>query len=420
MNPVLVLESYQTPSFFVISFCPFNSSSFLGLYFADNVGHHHHHHSHHDHHQQDHQQQDMFRECERARGGEDGGDIKRRRGRPVGSKDRQPRVKRLDEKEARDAPGGRRKPWKIILTAEQAVQIYEKRPTEGSMTDTTTSSCRSNEVAEQYGVNSKTIRDIWNRATWVKATRGCWTVEEEEEYNQNQIARAQDSKSGSTDGASKGSSSGHGASNQGSPPDGHNHHREGGMVHPGDMLNGGRVPETVGGSLDDEYWLHGSGSSVPSQGMGGGGGGSSGPGDASFKGAGNKRTRPTGPLDARRVRGPKPRGMRSDHCDDGEEGEGGSSASSEGGSGRSGESGGSGSGGSGSRNDDYSPQSPHNSRMDRREAKLDTATVQQLVSAQAQGGLDMGASPGRMMMMMMEAHGRRALADGTMRGLVLP
>ena len=63
---------------------------------------------------------------------------------------------------------------------------------------------RSNEVAEQYGVNSKTIRDIWNRATWVKATRGCWTAEEDEDYNQSQMTRSQEIKSSSADSASKG------------------------------------------------------------------------------------------------------------------------------------------------------------------------------------------------------------------------
>lgn len=132
---------------------------------------------------------------------------KRRRGRPVGSKDRQPRVKRMAtspmqagasarfEKtpSACDGEGGRRKPWKIILTAEQAVEIYKQRVigTSGvGASAKATSSCRSNEVAEQYGVNSKTIRDIWNRATWVKATRPSWTQEEEAEYASTQASNS--------------------------------------------------------------------------------------------------------------------------------------------------------------------------------------------------------------------------------------
>ena len=113
----------------------------------------------------------------------------------MGSKDRQPRVKRMasspQASDLGDKAGvceseGRRKPWKIILTAEQAIEIYRKR-TIGINTQAT-SSCRSNEVAEQYGVNSKTIRDIWNRATWVKATRPAWTAEEEADYVQSQQA----------------------------------------------------------------------------------------------------------------------------------------------------------------------------------------------------------------------------------------
>ena len=40
------------------------------------------------------------------------------------------------------------------------------------------------EVASRCGVNSKTIRDIWNRETWVRATRSLWTEEEEEAYRE--------------------------------------------------------------------------------------------------------------------------------------------------------------------------------------------------------------------------------------------
>ncbi len=125
----------------------------------------------------------------------------------MGSKDRQPRVKRMTTSPHPSETGdkaaceseGRRKPWKIILTAEQAVEIYRKRAI--GPNSHATSSCRSNEVAEQYGVNSKTIRDIWNRATWVKATRHAWTVEEDADYVQSQsaISRASDGNCTSTD-----------------------------------------------------------------------------------------------------------------------------------------------------------------------------------------------------------------------------
>lgn len=120
---------------------------------------------------------------------------KRRRGRPVGSKDRKPRVKRIvatpkaTSKTSDEGTGVRKKPWKIILSADEAVEIYQKRPL--GDTSAFTCSCRSKELSEQYVVNSKTIRDIWNRITWVKATHKYWTEEEELDYIQGQQAVAQ-------------------------------------------------------------------------------------------------------------------------------------------------------------------------------------------------------------------------------------
>ncbi len=35
------------------------------------------------------------------------------------------------------------------------------------------------EHENRYGVSSKTIRDIWNRVTWVVATRAAWLPSEE-------------------------------------------------------------------------------------------------------------------------------------------------------------------------------------------------------------------------------------------------
>jgi len=70
---------------------------------------------------------------------------------------------------------GRGKPWKIALNSEQARSIYTQRPLHH---DSHYSKSRSKELAEQYNVNEKTIRDIWNRATWVKATRSLWTQQE--------------------------------------------------------------------------------------------------------------------------------------------------------------------------------------------------------------------------------------------------
>jgi len=63
---------------------------------------------------------------------------------------------------------GHRKARTIVLSAQEAVHIYQSRPRLDSTVET--SSFRSNDVAEHYGVNSKTIRDIWKQATWVKVT----------------------------------------------------------------------------------------------------------------------------------------------------------------------------------------------------------------------------------------------------------
>ena len=139
---------------------------------------------------------------------------KGRRGRPIGAKDKHPRVPKRGTSDVPPGPAqeGPKKTWKIILTAQQAVEIYNKRTIGSNSRDCSErapkisvcgkhtterahswddcsedekTTSRSREVAEQYGVNSKTIRDIWNRATWVKATRSSWTPEEEEEYLQS-------------------------------------------------------------------------------------------------------------------------------------------------------------------------------------------------------------------------------------------
>ena len=68
---------------------------------------------------------------------------------------------------------GRKKPWKKVLTQEQAREVYELR----ELQKTSTTICQ--ELAKKYSVHSKTIRDIWNRASWVKATRPLWTHHEE-------------------------------------------------------------------------------------------------------------------------------------------------------------------------------------------------------------------------------------------------
>jgi hypothetical protein len=116
----------------------------------------------------------------------------------------------------------RKRSWKILLTAEIAAKIYAQRPRRGESTGVLLilqslplfcwklfqdficlsplylasptlshpdhlyfpSGPSSLEVASRCGVNSKTIRDIWNRETWVRATRSLWTPEEDEAYRE--------------------------------------------------------------------------------------------------------------------------------------------------------------------------------------------------------------------------------------------
>ncbi|EKX43384.1 hypothetical protein GUITHDRAFT_110505 [Guillardia theta CCMP2712] len=68
---------------------------------------------------------------------------------------------------------GRHKPWKIALTESQAQDIFMQRPKIKELYG-----FGSSQLGEKYMVNAKTIRDIWNRETWVKATKHLWTSEE--------------------------------------------------------------------------------------------------------------------------------------------------------------------------------------------------------------------------------------------------
>jgi hypothetical protein len=71
--------------------------------------------------------------------------------------------------------------WKIMLTAQQAVQIYKQMPA-----DSLHITSKSVIVGKQYGVSAKTIRDIWKRETWVKATRHVWSEADEKQYRQEE------------------------------------------------------------------------------------------------------------------------------------------------------------------------------------------------------------------------------------------
>jgi len=74
--------------------------------------------------------------------------------------------------------------WKIMLTAQQAVQIYQNLPA-----DTLHITSKSVVVGKQFGVSAKTIRDIWKRETWVKATRGVWSPADEHNYQEQEAQK---------------------------------------------------------------------------------------------------------------------------------------------------------------------------------------------------------------------------------------
>jgi len=76
-------------------------------------------------------------------------------------------------------------PFKVLLTQEQAIEIYKVRPIDSTPNTRPTSI----EVAEQYGVSPKTVRDVWNRKTWVKVTRPLWAPAELEAYLSESVRR---------------------------------------------------------------------------------------------------------------------------------------------------------------------------------------------------------------------------------------
>jgi hypothetical protein len=81
-----------------------------------------------------------------------------------------------------DCSGGdlRRKSWSVSLDEALAIQIYASRPRNaGSKYGSMAEAVR---LGERHGVSPKTIRDIWNRKSWVKVTRAYWTPAEASAY----------------------------------------------------------------------------------------------------------------------------------------------------------------------------------------------------------------------------------------------
>lgn len=82
---------------------------------------------------------------------------------------------------------GKRHPLLIVLTKQQAIDIYSMRSPETTRDPALKAVAgKSSMVAEMYGVAPKTIRDNWHRKTWIAATRPYWTKQEQEEYELEQ------------------------------------------------------------------------------------------------------------------------------------------------------------------------------------------------------------------------------------------
>lgn len=82
----------------------------------------------------------------------------------------------------KECSGGdpRRKSWSVSLDEALAIQIYASRPRNaGSKYGSMAEAVR---LGERHGVSPKTIRDIWNRKSWVKVTRAYWTPAETSAY----------------------------------------------------------------------------------------------------------------------------------------------------------------------------------------------------------------------------------------------
>ena len=62
----------------------------------------------------------------------------------------------------------------MVLSKIQACEIYKWKHS----LQLKSANCKSILLASRYNVSPKTIRDIWNRRTWVVATRSLWSPSE--------------------------------------------------------------------------------------------------------------------------------------------------------------------------------------------------------------------------------------------------
>eukprot|EP00960_Hanusia_phi_P043482 756069-Hanusia_phi.AAC.4 len=68
---------------------------------------------------------------------------------------------------------------KVVITEDIALEIFAKRKNSYILKQRC---AHSSDVAAQHGVSPKSVRDVWDRRTWAKATMPLWTEVEVEDY----------------------------------------------------------------------------------------------------------------------------------------------------------------------------------------------------------------------------------------------
>ena len=64
---------------------------------------------------------------------------------------------------------------RAVLSESQAIEIYQLRPKRSGKSKSYGNTIM---LARKHSVSCKTIRDIWNRRTWIEHTRHLWTEDE--------------------------------------------------------------------------------------------------------------------------------------------------------------------------------------------------------------------------------------------------
>ena len=59
----------------------------------------------------------------------------------------------------------------VVLTSEQAISIFLEKYKKGNFPSQT---AKSNKLASTYGIDPKTVRDIWCGRSWLETTYDLW------------------------------------------------------------------------------------------------------------------------------------------------------------------------------------------------------------------------------------------------------